>query len=574
MRADSIPEIICSLDNGTMKYQCVMISGDWGIGKSYQLNAAIKDNKPVAYCSLFGVKNVSDVFGELVFRLTLNRKAPAVNLKNVSDSLDLGKFDSIKDTIGNLISSQMVFDCILNRREKRQETTLLIFDDVERISDNFDFDSLLGSVETLIQEHHTLKVIFVANLAQLSEKHKLIWDKYSEKVVDKIFYIDELAEHINIIENQEDNKFALDFMRKHGSKNLRTLKKANGFFEDVSRKIDGIDSTLLADTHKKHIVRIICYSITFEEVERIYEIEWENLSKEIDENEGKELTYLSIIRKNKYESIENRIYYKYLNEITVTEEIKMLVLELIKYFCKGNGNFNIISVSLAAVKENEKPIFYCSDSEVQEYIRRQRERIKKNDFANLYQFLKCVDEIFIWSKVQGEDTSDLIAILKDKAPVFYSSENRCGVSQWSVSVYYDYLQSGDLKEALSLLEDDLEIRRYQSVFHEFSEAINSKDYHTACNLIYDIQKIIQKPEFINAVGEDSLLKVMCSESLLPIGSCSEYQYNTATIAYAIGITVCREKYMGYLQNVLDKYPTDKMFIERMTQIKRACKDDG
>lgn len=574
MRADSIPEIIRSLDNGTMKYQCVMISGDWGIGKSYQLNKAIRDNNPIAYCSLFGVKNISDVFGELVFRLTLNRKTPTVNLKNVSDSLNFGKYNSIKDTIGSLISAQMIFDCILNRREKRQETTLLIFDDVERISDDFDFDSLLGSVETLIQEHRTLKVIFVANLTQLSEEHKLIWDKYSEKVVDKIFYIDELAEHINILENPEDNKFALDFMKKHGSKNLRTLKKANGLFEDVSQNIDRINSTLLDDTYKKHIVRTICYSITFEDVDRIYEIEWERLSKEIAEKEGKELTYLSRIRKIEYGTFEDRIYYKYLNGITVTEEIKVLVLELIKYFCKGDGNFNIVSASLETVKQNEKPIFYCSDSEVQEYIRKQRERIEKGDFANLFQFLKCVDEIYIWSKVQGEDTSDLIAIVNDKAPVFYSSENRHGASQWSVHVYYDYLQSDNLKEALSLLEDDLEIRRYQSIFHEFSEAINSKDYFTAYNLIYDIQKIIQKPEFINVVGEDSLLKVMCSESLLPIGSCSEYQYNTATIAYAIGITVCRKKYMGYLQNVLDKYPTDKMFIERMTQIKRACKDDG
>ena len=42
------------LNNINSPYQCVMISGEWGIGKSFQINAEIHALKPVGYCSLFG----------------------------------------------------------------------------------------------------------------------------------------------------------------------------------------------------------------------------------------------------------------------------------------------------------------------------------------------------------------------------------------------------------------------------------------------------------------------------------------------------------------------------------------
>ena len=47
MRADKIPNIIDQLNSDNSPYRCIMISGDWGIGKSYQVNLGIHGLKSV-----------------------------------------------------------------------------------------------------------------------------------------------------------------------------------------------------------------------------------------------------------------------------------------------------------------------------------------------------------------------------------------------------------------------------------------------------------------------------------------------------------------------------------------------
>ena len=560
MKADKIPDIIRSLDSGKMKYQCVMVSGDWGIGKSYQLNKAIKETDPVGYCSLFGVKSIDDVYEQLVFRLTFNSEKFHLNFKELSDDLDLGKLNPIKNILSNFISARSVFDFLLAKRDDKGKTTLLIFDDIERIGDNFDFDLFLGTVDTLILEHNDLKVVFVANPKQFSKGQKAIWDKYSEKVVDKIFHIDELADEICILDDPEENDFAINFMKRHGTNNLRTLKKANGFFSDVLQKINANNSQLSIDGYKMQVLRTICYSITFESIEKIYEKEGKRKSKEAAEN--KETLYQKTFLDSVYGTFEHRIYHKYLKEIIAGNNVEDLVAELSKYASCGNGNFDIICSSLASVKRDKKPIYLCSDSEVQLYIPEQRKRIEKNDFKNFYDFLKCVDDIFVCSKFQGLDTSDLNTVIKNKAAELYAAEEH----QWSLDTYCERLSSSELKEILYSIEDDFKKSYFWHVFEELSETIDAKDYKTAFDLLCKIHGSIHDSVFIGAIDEESLLTALCNESLLPLGNCSEWQYYSMQTAYEIGIELYKEKYGNKLQKAIDKFSSDKMFNVRMNNI--------
>ena len=212
MRADKIPDIIHQLNNINSPYQCVMISGEWGIGKSFQINA------------------------EIHVRLTFNKNKSRINLKQVTDAVDLGKLEPIKRILGNVFSPQMALEYILNQYEQKGKITLLIFDDIERIGNNVDFDLFLGTVESLMQAYRYVKILFVANISQFSEPQRDIWEKYSEKVVDQVFPIEDLAKNISILETSAHNAAALEFMKRHGSKNLRTLQKAHRFFSDVSQK--------------------------------------------------------------------------------------------------------------------------------------------------------------------------------------------------------------------------------------------------------------------------------------------------------------------------------------------------
>lgn len=459
MRSDKIPDIIHQLNNINSPYQCVMISGEWGIGKSFQINAEIHALKPVGYCSLFGVDSIEDIFGQILFRLTLNKNKSRINLKQVADAVDLGKLEPIKRILGNVFSPQMALEYILNQYEQKGKIILLIFDDIERISDNVDFDLFLGTVESLMQAYRYVKILFVANLSQFSEPQRAIWEKYSEKVVDQIFPIEDLAKNISILETPEYNATALEFMKQHGSKNLRTLQKAHRFFLDVSQKISHHNSELLKNTNIGQLLRIACYSVVFESIEKIYEREGQRLYEKASKSDTKETSYQRIAHQLIYGDIESRICNKYLDMVITTDAKNLLVKELVNYYFHGNDNIPIIIESLIRSQKIEKPTFYCSDEEVRTYVAQQKERLVNQDYTNLYQFLQIVDSIFVWSSVLEIDTLDLALVAKKRVLEFYEDLDQ----PWSLNLYDDHLSSDEAKEILHSLEAEAQKAYYQNI---------------------------------------------------------------------------------------------------------------
>lgn len=565
MRADKIPDIIHQLNNINSPYQCVMISGEWGIGKSFQINAEIHALKPVGYCSLFGVDSIEDIFGQILFRLTFNKNKSRINLKQVTDAVDLGKLEPIKRILGNVFSPQMALEYILNQYEQKGKITLLIFDDIERIGNNVDFDLFLGTVESLMQAYRYVKILFVANISQFSEPQRDIWEKYSEKVVDQVFPIEDLAKNISILEIPAHNAAALEFMKQHGSKNLRTLQKAHRFFSNISQKIGHHDSDLLKDPDIEQLLRIACYSVVFESIEKIYEREGKQLREEASKSDKKETSYQRIAHQLVYGDIESRICNKYLDMVITTDAKNLLVKELVNYYLHGNDNISIIIESLIKSQRNEKPTFYCSDEEVRIFIAQQRERLANQDYTNLYQFLQIVDSIIVWSTVLDIDTSDLVLTAKKQILELYKDLDQ----PWSLNLYDDYLSSDEAKEILHSLESEAEKAYYRNIVKTLSDWLDLKNYSKAFDVLLTMQQLIHKPTFLSVIDGELFFTALCNDSLLPLGSCSEKQYYCEQIAYTIAMTINKDKYTKYLQSVKHRFASDKMFLERMYQIEKS-----
>lgn len=72
MKADYIKEIIKKYDE--MPYKCILIDGTWGIGKTYAVKDALKENNNVCYLSVFGIKDVQQIFHETFYQLGLKDK--------------------------------------------------------------------------------------------------------------------------------------------------------------------------------------------------------------------------------------------------------------------------------------------------------------------------------------------------------------------------------------------------------------------------------------------------------------------------------------------------------------------
>ncbi|MFT7750120.1 UNVERIFIED_CONTAM: hypothetical protein ODX56_00185, partial [Salmonella enterica subsp. enterica serovar Enteritidis] len=67
-------------------------------------------------------------------------------------------------------------------------------------------------------------VITVANLNELENKKE--FEKYNEKVIDRIFQITEYSNEIKWSDLKVEPSFAVKFFQKHKTMNLRTIEKA------------------------------------------------------------------------------------------------------------------------------------------------------------------------------------------------------------------------------------------------------------------------------------------------------------------------------------------------------------
>ena len=402
-----------------------------------------------------------------------------------------------------------------------------------------------------------------------------IWEKYSEKVVDYVYCIDDLAENMDLFDIREHSTAALSFMKQHGSKNLRTLQKAQGFFVDVSEKVRQSNFDLLQDPELEQLLCRACYSVVFESVEKIYEREGQRLREKASTADGKEAVFQKIAWGMMYENIENIISCKYLDDITNSDGKEALVKKLVDCYTRGVDDIQIVMESLVKTQKGEKPTFYCSDKEVNAFIIHQKTRLERQDYSNLYEFLQIIDSIFDWSSVLGLDISDIGIIAKKKIPELYWEYNKGKTDQlWSLGVYDAYLSSEALKEILHSLETETKKIYRQHIVEEFAASLELKDDAKSLELLLALQKTIQRSSAFNATPMDNewVLSTLCNDLLLPVGSCTEKEYYRDQIAYTIAMDTEKDEYMKYLQSAKHRFSGDKMFLERMRQIELAYEE--
>lgn len=152
-------------------------------------------------------------------------------------------------------------------------------------------------------------LLFVANLEQMPPEAKSIWDRYSEKLVNRSYFVDELANEIEFFSSQKENEIALVFLHQHGCKNLRTLQRAENFFLDVKFQIKSEPSKLLQNEGAIDSLRFACYATVLECTEKIYEREYQ---RQKEEQTDKDNSINRILLKLENESVEKRVCYKYL----------------------------------------------------------------------------------------------------------------------------------------------------------------------------------------------------------------------------------------------------------------------
>lgn len=578
MIASEIPRTITQFVEKDNPYQCILIDGPWGIGKSFQIDKALKAIPYSATTSLFGAKSVDEVLLQLAVQICDNSKTNTdcerkikktsmrtlLKLPTILGEVDLGTISAVGRLIGHALTPQTVLDKIFSIYNGKQPF-LVVFDDIERINDNnIDLDIFLGTVETLLLKRKNIKVLFIANFKQLSEKSRELWDRFSEKLINRVYFVDELSEDIEFFPNQADNDMALSFMRQHGCKNLRTLKKANDFFADILYRFKSEDTQLCQKDDVLKSLQLACYAVVFEHTEKIYELKYQQWEKKEQNHDN----YNSVTYKifNRDEII--RICYNYLFDDSLAAEF---VPPIIKYLKKGHFVFEDFVSAFNKFISNDKPTYYKSDEEVLRHIEELRSSLISQQYTGMPDLVKKVDEVFIWCEVMQVDADDLEKLLYDELPNEYRKliDQKGKLDFFPSSICYDSAESNRMKKLLkefakkeSMIYVDVLICRAQS-------ALEKNDFSKVLHIINEIDSVLQnKQNRCEGVGFKGFATFLCSEQLLPIGSISETQYYCCKDAYMLGMTYFHEVYSHFIQEQEEKHISNKMFSNRMKHIKQ------
>lgn len=193
----------------------VLVTGAWGVGKTFQVKKFFKDrkeNKQAYYVSLFGIKSAEDIISSVYVAMCPKKTM-------IKDALQ--KAEDISNRISNFVDFGLLgFTASLAGAFLRQEISIdkpLIFDDIERCGVNL--KEILGIIN-LYTEHHGCNVIVIANEGELEGdvegEGKSEFSKSKEKTFGK-----------TIIVKSDVNAAYNAFIELISEKNEREILKSN-----------------------------------------------------------------------------------------------------------------------------------------------------------------------------------------------------------------------------------------------------------------------------------------------------------------------------------------------------------
>jgi Cdc6-like AAA superfamily ATPase len=184
-----------ALELSDMPYKSILINGAWGIGKSYEINRAFAGNEDVYYISLFGLKDSKQLYHEVLMKLFASNPKSEIILDKGNKMLTALATFFGKENMLNIITEDEIVITKLNSLSDDKKNIILIFDDMERIGSDFNLEEFFGIVERF-RSFKNVKIIIVANLNETCVINMDLYEKYNEKIVDKIYNIDELSSNI------------------------------------------------------------------------------------------------------------------------------------------------------------------------------------------------------------------------------------------------------------------------------------------------------------------------------------------------------------------------------------------
>ncbi len=144
----------------------VLVTGDWGLGKTFQVKKALGEEK-IYYVSLFGINSIDELHSSilaLMFPKQTELKKIYGRLREIS--VGLGGFYSLGSLLPGLASAIL--------RQNVKNDRVLVFDDLER--SGITLGDTLGVINTYV-EHHNCRVVVIAHDEKISNEFNTVKEK-------------------------------------------------------------------------------------------------------------------------------------------------------------------------------------------------------------------------------------------------------------------------------------------------------------------------------------------------------------------------------------------------------------
>ncbi len=193
-------------------FYSVLVSGVWGIGKTYLVKDILKrsfTDQPVSYVSLYGLDSVDAI--DTALYQTLH---PMLSSKGVK----------IAGRAGKAILKYVKLDGVVQISDLPSlgKDRLYVFDDLERASMNIDL--VLGYINEMV-EHDGCKVLIIGNEEKLLENPS--YPETKEKLIGRILEVQpEVTEAFNHFASQLTCATARDILVSHTDSVILTFSEA------------------------------------------------------------------------------------------------------------------------------------------------------------------------------------------------------------------------------------------------------------------------------------------------------------------------------------------------------------
>lgn len=458
----------------------IMIRGQWGVGKTFFVkNNLMTDKKnKYLYKSVSGISNIEEFIKKInieLFLLTNNDKKIKKMILNtkvgyIADIIDLLPYiNKSKNILKNFF--EKIQNNLLNKNNNF-ENTILVIDDLERLSDTIYIKDLLYRIYTQFITKG-LKVIFVSN------EEAIIDDMNNEKVNDyniikeKIirYTIDISSNFTTVINNillEKQYKFIND--KEHinelislctNSKhpNIRTFLQ----YLELSKKLNDIISNELVEKHMYILLEFVLIEINSGKKDKLknyiekYKLETFNLNIENMEDD-KDYKY--------FKNYINNIFYTlmYTDITNITDIINDIINYIISFYLKECNIKNLDSYYTETTIENSK--FNKSNILLN--------KLEKEQLYNNQEIKECLEKIYEIIndyKINGNNSSVCNDNIIKNIKITYNNY---------IDKYDDNLYKDEKEKIKSLLDKLTELEKYDFSNLESDEII--RQYNMYLNI--------------------------------------------------------------------------------------------